>query len=225
MVLNRDEVEPQLVGALGGGEELVELVGQRHGAVAELGCAAGPGVGHGPEAGTLAGEGQRRRLVRVADDPTEAGVPRTKGATRTYETDRIRVFWDASRCIHTANCLMAQPTVFDVRRRPWVDVTAASAEEIAAAVRTCPTGAPHLRGGRRVPRRDVGGPYHHRRPTQRPAVRARPGRRCGTRRDRLVTDEHRLALCRCGASANKPFCDNSHRKIRFRETPPEANVR
>lgn len=33
--------------------------------------------------------------------------------------------------------------------------------------------------------------------------------------DEQLLDRKRVSLCRCGASANKPFCDGSHAKVGF----------
>jgi len=41
----------------------------------------------------------------------------------------------------------------------------------------------------------------------------------------IVVASKNVALCRCGASANKPFCDRSHARVGFRSAireNPEA---
>jgi uncharacterized Fe-S cluster protein YjdI len=151
----------------------------------------------------------------MADDPLVAGLPGTKGPTRAYEGIGIRVIWDATRCIHTGNCLRAEPGVFNVGRRPWVDVDGASAEAIARAVETCPTGAL---------RYESTGPLPDEQPQVPTVVEVRPNGPLFVRgavrmvdaAGQVITEETRLALCRCGASRNRPFCDNTHREIGFR---------
>ena len=58
-----------------------------------------------------------------------------------YTNGDVTVTYDPKVCTHAARCVKGLPTVFDVTRKPWVDVNAASADEIAAQVAKCPSGA------------------------------------------------------------------------------------
>lgn len=60
---------------------------------------------------------------------------------QVYEGETITVTFDPALCTHSARCVRGLPAVFDVRRRTWVDVTAADAAAIAAQVARCPSGA------------------------------------------------------------------------------------
>ena len=35
-----------------------------------------------------------------------------------------------------------------------------------------------------------------------------------------LSGRDKISLCRCGASANKPFCDGAHRKVDFKSETP-----
>ena len=54
---------------------------------------------------------------------------------KAYETDEIIVFWKPDLCEHATECVRGNNKVFDVSRRPWVDLSQAPASEIAASNR------------------------------------------------------------------------------------------
>ena len=128
--------------------------------------------------------------------------------------------WEPRLCIHVRNCVHRLPQVFGPEARPWVVVDAADADAVAAVIESCPTGALHYR------RLDGG------REEQQPAettVEPRPNGPLFVRGavrivdpdGHLIREDTRVALCRCGASENKPFCDGSHLRIGFTTAPAE----
>lgn len=60
---------------------------------------------------------------------------------QTYEGNGVEVTFDPNVCIHSGICVRGLPGVFDVKRKKWVDVTAADADAIVAQVAKCPSGA------------------------------------------------------------------------------------
>ncbi len=64
-----------------------------------------------------------------------------KQGYKTYENEAIRVFWNPTLCWHVGICVGANRDVFDPKRRPWVDLSRASAAEIASIIDQCPSKA------------------------------------------------------------------------------------
>lgn len=61
--------------------------------------------------------------------------------TRAYPAEALTVEWREGRCAHSGNCVRALGVVFNPKRKPWIDTSAASDDEIRAAVAKCPSGA------------------------------------------------------------------------------------
>lgn len=132
---------------------------------------------------------------------------------KEYWSDEILVTYDPARCIHAAECIRGLPQVFDTSKRPWIQPANATADQVAQVVMRCPTGALHFE-------RKDGGAAEPILVTNTVQVRANGplylrGDVEVTLPDGSVLKDTRVALCRCGASDHKPFCDNSHRANGF----------
>lgn len=62
-------------------------------------------------------------------------------ALERHTNGDVTVTYDSEICTHAARCVKGLPAVFDITRKPWIDVSAASAEAIAAQVAKCPSRA------------------------------------------------------------------------------------
>jgi uncharacterized Fe-S cluster protein YjdI len=133
---------------------------------------------------------------------------------RVYRTEQIAVTWNPSVCINSHNCVNGLPAVFQPKVRPWVRVDAATADEIARVVARCPSGALHFE-------RFDGGTQEE--ITEEVSVSPQPngplyirGRlRILNPDGTLLREDSRMALCRCGQSHKKPFCDGTHTSSGF----------
>lgn len=132
-----------------------------------------------------------------------------------YQGQEIVVKFDLGRCIHAAECVKGLPAVFEPDRRPWIEPDQADADAVAEVVSRCPTGALTFE------RLDGGPAEKTPEANQAVAVPNGPmfarGKLSLTLPDGQTLEASRLALCRCGASENKPFCDNRHLAVGFRD--------
>ena len=131
-------------------------------------------------------------------------------AARRIEGKEITVLFDGSRCIHARNCVLARPDVFVPNQRgEWIFPDAAQPGQIREIAHNCPSGAIRYEAtAESEPTPNVN------------TIRVREnGPLVVHGQLKIGTDTNmRATLCRCGQSANKPYCDGAHTKHQFSAT-------
>jgi len=162
-------------------------------------------------------------LVR-ADSVESAAIATAQAALASDDqnvarTKDITLRFDATRCIHSRRCVMGAPSVFLANvKGPWLHPETVPLEHTVAIAHACPSGAITYE-------RHDGAPQE-----AAPAVNELQVRENGPYAIHAAIELaengaiFRATFCRCGKSANKPFCDNSHRKAGFVATGEPATI-
>lgn len=143
-----------------------------------------------------------------------------KAVIKEYSNGEVTIVWQNELCIHSKICWKnagGLPEVFNPAERPWIKPEAATTEKIIAQVNKCPSGAlsyylnaqaTELKSEtvafENIIEVTANGPllvYGN------VTIKDKEGNE--SKKNKVT------ALCRCGASANKPYCDGAHTKIGF----------
>ncbi|MDJ0911116.1 MAG: CDGSH iron-sulfur domain-containing protein [Woeseiaceae bacterium] len=133
-----------------------------------------------------------------------------------YKGDRATVSWHGRLCIHIGECGRAKGDLFVAGRKPWCEPDLVSDDEVKDVVLRCPTGALSVsyQDGSREETADAENTVHV---TYNGPLFVRGDLDIEGADADIPGLKFRAALCRCGHSKNKPYCDNSHDDAGFRD--------
>lgn len=134
----------------------------------------------------------------------------------SYAGGNATVSWNGSLCIHIGECGRAKGELFVGGRKPWCQPELASDDEVRDVVLRCPTGALsfELADGSRPEAADAVNSVHV---AYNGPLFVRGDLDIDGAPESVPGLKFRAALCRCGQSKNKPYCDNSHDDAGFRD--------
>ena len=141
-----------------------------------------------------------------------------KEITKTYSNGEITIVWKPSACIHSTLCWKKEtglPEVFNPKIKPWIKPEESSSVKISEHVKKCPSGALSY-----YYNKEIESVQELHTETKIEAVVNGPLLVYG---NVIIKDikgnelkrNNVTALCRCGKSENKPYCDGSHIKHNF----------
>jgi CDGSH-type Zn-finger protein len=155
-------------------------------------------------------DGSHRKIGFTDENTADKSLDKRKD----YVGKHITVHYNRALCSASERCVKGLPTVFKSKGDPWIIPDADELDKIIETVKRCPSGAlsysidgVEYRDQERDPMITVtpNGPYE----VTGGIELVDPPEPCEG-----ASTEH-YALCRCGASKNKPYCDGSHWDVKF----------
>jgi uncharacterized Fe-S cluster protein YjdI len=142
-----------------------------------------------------------------------------KEITKKYSNGEITIVWKPAMCIHSTICWKQStglPDVFNPRERPWIKMEGGLTKQIEEQVKKCPSGALSF--------------YYNDKAADESNINTDAKIEVMSDGPLLVygnitikdsqgveTKKYQVtALCRCGQSQNKPYCDGSHITSEFK---------
>lgn len=138
-----------------------------------------------------------------------------EASKKEYSNGEVTVVWQPHKCIHSANCWRGLPKAFNPNNRPWITLDNVTSEEIMEQIIKCPSGALSIKSDIQETASSSeefvvievlkNGPLKVK------------GSLSIKHKDGKNESQQEVYLCRCGQSANKPFCDGAHKKCGFKD--------
>lgn len=138
-------------------------------------------------------------------------------AKKEYTNGEITVVWQPGKCIHSEKCVNGLPEVFKPKEKPWIQVDDTGSEAIEKAVSRCPSGALSTYWNNRTQTVQTASTMEK---IHVEVLKDGPLMVKGELTVKKANGDEEIKtkntfFCRCGASANKPYCDGSHKKVGF----------
>ena len=120
--------------------------------------------------------------------------------------------WQPHLCVHATTCFSELPKVFIPYERPWINMSGATTDEIINTVDRCPTDALTYFWNKEKEEEAK----NEEKAAEISIIKNGPIIIKGSFKikdidGKEITCKKSVAICRCGLTKNKPYCDGAHK--------------
>jgi len=134
---------------------------------------------------------------------------------KKYINGDLTIVWEPKKCIHAAICVSSLPKVYNPEEKPWIKAENANIEELKAQIDKCPSTALTYQINNEENNNKTEIMETKIEVMENGPLLVRGKLEVKNSNGEVESKDNITAFCRCGSSANKPYCDGAHKNIDF----------